>query len=87
MEKPKKIIAIIDNPAFIDRYTVVLEPERSFKDQYECLGLSNDPTSPLGFSQFSSCSLDWLRENEFNKIDWSLVPQHIQKHIIDRLKE
>jgi hypothetical protein len=41
------ILKIYDNPKYFDRYTVYLSDT-------ECLGMSENPLSPLGFCQHST---------------------------------
>ena len=49
-----------------------------------CLGMSNDPISPQGFSQFSSCTEG---RHLGKRIAWSELPELIQNHIIIRMKQ
>jgi len=88
----KKIIAVYDNGGeTMDRYTVVISPEfmeTSKRNHYACLGLSENPTSPLGFSQFSECViLTPLRENNHmgNRIRLKDLSKDLQNHIKERL--
>ena len=48
------------------------------------LGLSDNPDSPCGFSQFSGC-----KEGEHlgKIISFNTLPENVQKHIIKRMKQ
>ena len=49
-----------------------------------CLGMSNDPCSPQGFSQFSSC----VEGRHLGKrTAFSDLPELIRNHIIIRIKQ
>ncbi|SFJ48067.1 hypothetical protein SAMN03159338_1512 [Sphingomonas sp. NFR04] len=83
MPKPSNVRSIWDNGGSTqDRYTVVLDlPVGSL---FECLGLDDQPTRPLGFSQFSICEEGpCLGE----RINWLALPEHLQKHIAARVSE
>lgn len=82
----KKILAVYDNEGkTFDRYTVVLthsyEP-REDKNIYTSLGLSFNPSSPQGFSQFGDCILG---NHLGKKITFSSLPKTIKGHIKGRL--
>lgn len=49
-----------------------------------CLGLSDNPRHPQGFSQFSVCQEG---KHLGKKINFNDLSEHIQKHIISRLTE
>jgi hypothetical protein len=71
------IKAIFDNGGkTFDRYTVIF-------DDGSALGLSHNPDSPLGFSQWSEAIV------ETKKLGMSLtlteLPEHVQRHIKTRL--
>jgi hypothetical protein len=90
--KMKKIIAVYDNCGeTIDRYTVVLSQEympTNRGSHYNCLALSEDPTSPLGFSQFSECVLlTPIKETNHmgKRIRLTDLPKNVQKHVKERL--
>lgn len=68
-----------------DRFTVVLnEPYDHTGKLLECLGLSLNPSSPQGFSQFSGCQ-DGPHLGQ--KIEFSELPENVQKHVKARLSE
>ncbi len=78
-----KITAIYDNGGeTIDRYTIVFN-EQEYSDQLvECLGLSDNPEHPQGFSQFSGCQ-DGPHLGK--QIHFEDLPSNIQQHIHNRL--
>jgi hypothetical protein len=77
------IIAIYDNGGkSIDRYTIVLNDSNNFESLYNSLGLSNDPDSPLGFSQFNTCENG---PHLGKKIAFSDLPKNVQDHAKNRL--
>ena len=63
-----------------DQYSIVLNEQEG--DLYTCLGLSSDPTSPQGFSQFS---MAMPGAHLGDKIDFFQLPENIQAHVIERL--
>jgi hypothetical protein len=76
-----------------DRYSITFEiyNNKSGKwdiwkdgDKIVCLGLSSDPISPQGFSQFSTCQEG---RHLGKRIAWSELPKLIQKHILLRMKQ
>ena len=80
-----RIIAVFDSPEFADRYTVVLDRagwSTSAPNLYPSLGLSGNPDSPQGVSQFSECIPgDHLgREVEFEDL-----PENVREHVRRRL--
>jgi hypothetical protein len=84
-----KIYKIFDNGGkTIDRYTVVFA-EKQFdvstgrRLNIE-LGLSVDPTWPLGFSQWGLCRIDADMGDE---IKFSDLPENVQKHVLERMEE
>lgn len=79
-----EILKIYDNNGeTFDRYTVVVNIKAN-EQMYECLGLSDNPESPQGFSQWSSCMIG----NHLGKeICFDELPKHIQEHIKARLSE
>jgi hypothetical protein len=81
-----KIIACYDNQGeTFDRYTIVLNTWfNNAKTMKDCLALSNNPTHPQGFSQFSGCQMG---KHLGKKIKFSDLPDHIQNHINYRLNE
>lgn len=67
------ILKIYDNEGeTFDRYTVVFDEKHN--GLYECLGLSEHPNSPLGFSQWSDCKLGnhLGKEINFNELSTEL---------------
>ena len=75
-----KIIARYDNGGkTADRYTAVFDLKQG---RYNvCLSMSDSPTSPQGFSQWSEC--DNVRGLMGKSVD--RFPDHIEAHIQDRL--
>ena len=77
------ILKIYDNEGkTVDRYTVVVNEEHN--GLYECLALSEHPTHPQGFSQWSDCMLGSHlgREVKFEELS-----KELQEHIKSRLAE
>jgi hypothetical protein len=74
------IIAIYDNSGkTMDRYTVVFDTYSNEKHtQYDCLGMSNNPDDPQGFSQMFDCILG---KHLGKRIKFSDLPQNIQMHV------
>jgi hypothetical protein len=81
------ILAIYDNGGkTFDRYTVILSQKfmrPSKKSYYVALGLSFNPDSPQGFSQFGEAILG---SHLGKKIPWNQLPERVRKHITRRLK-
>lgn len=66
-----------------DRYTVIPEPlQTEMKDVVLCLGLSDDPTTAVGYSQWGACKIG---KHLGRKIKLENLPEHVQKHIKERL--
>jgi hypothetical protein len=87
-DKPAAVLSVHDNGGTTaDRYTVVLDPKHGFEKErssglYQCIGLSSNPNSPQGFSQFSSC----MRGRHLGRrVKWSALPANIREHIKGRL--
>jgi len=83
---PSEIVAIYDSPDFWDRYTVVYGSpfKKNGEDFYECLGLSENPNHPQGFSQWSECMMgDHLGKS----IEWDELPDNVKDHIRSRFSE
>ena len=77
-----KIIAVYDNGGkTFDRYTVYFSHEHS-RGMKECLGLSDNPNHPQGFSQFCGGRLG--RHNG-KKIPFGTLPQTTQNHVQMRI--
>ncbi|MHA2181870.1 MAG: hypothetical protein ACXAAH_10640, partial [Promethearchaeota archaeon] len=66
------------------RYTIVLNDSDTIENLYSSLGLSDNPDSPLGFSQFSSCE-DGPHLGK--KISFSDLPKKVQDHAKTRLSQ
>lgn len=87
-----RILAIYDNPKFVDRYTIVTD--ETYKDQNgktlnEMLGVGADPR---GFSQWSSgtrpCTINGLLSDRChlgNRIRFEDLSETVQKHIAERI--
>ena len=73
----KQIKAITDNPGYFDRYTVYLKGGGY-------IGLSHNPDSPQGFSQYGEGAAEPYPGKE---ITFQELPEKVQDHIIKRLKE
>jgi len=80
-----KIIAVYDNGGkTVDRFTVYFNEDYNRQGTMkECLAMSEYPTHPMGFSQFSGGQLG--RHNG-KRIKFSDLPQHIQDHVNSRIK-
>lgn len=80
--KPKLISAVYDNGGeTFDRYTVVLRIDEG-RGLKGCIGLSHNPNSPQGFSQYTTCQAG---SHLGKKIGWSRLPPEIRAHIKRRL--
>lgn len=81
-----KIIACYDNGGkTFDRYTIVFDSKHDVQGLFnECLGLSNDPSSPQGFSQFSGCQMG---RHLGKKLRFEQLPEHVQKHVLARIAD
>jgi hypothetical protein len=77
--RPKNIHSIWDaGESVFDRLTVVLTTGDS-------LGLSLNPDSPQGFSQY--CGKVEPGAHLGRKVSWYSLPDRLQKHIANRIKE
>lgn len=77
-----KIIACYDNGGkTFDRYTIVFDSYLD-DDMYECLGLSSEPNSPQGFSQFDTCQMG---EHLGRELNFEELPENVQKHVLGRI--
>lgn len=75
------IKSVYDNEGkTFDRYTIVFETMETNIFNLS-LGLSHNPDSPQGFSQFSRCQ-DGIHLGK--KISFNSLPENIQNHIIER---
>jgi len=71
-----KILAIYDNPKYIDRYTVYIDCKET-EGNYTCLSMAND------LNTFCQHSLGRLGRHNGKKISYNSLPQSHQ----DLLKE
>lgn len=81
-----QILEVRDNGGeSFDRFTIVLkEKEQCANDVLNTmLGMSINPTDPLGFSQ---CSNGHPGDHLGKLIDFFELPENVQKHVIDRLR-
>lgn len=87
-EAPEYILDVFDNKGkTADRYTVLfggsmLDPWLLKDREVHYLGLSSNPTSPLGVSMFGECDAAW-RPSHW-RIRWLDLPEHIRNHVIRR---
>lgn len=81
MVQPTCITHIYDQPDMLDRYTLYLDWQAT-PPYAACLCLSDNPTRPNGFSQFST---GMVGKHNGKKILWSELPDNVQRHAIDRL--
>jgi len=84
-------VRILDNRGeTVDRYTVILLDTLN-NGFYDCLGLSDNPTEPLGFSQFSTCSEDWANDAVEGGLDFEMslsdLTPELQQHIKSRIAD
>ncbi|MFZ3014378.1 MAG: hypothetical protein WA045_11800 [Nitrospira sp.] len=84
---PEYVLDVFDHPKFADRYTVLfggsmLDPQLTKDRKVYCLGLSDDPTSPNGFSMWGECPASWRPSHR--RIRWLDLPQHIRDHVVAR---
>ncbi len=94
MDRPdyNKLTAVHDNGGkTVDRYTVVTPFNEEFDGEVwyvSMLGLSDRPTHPQGFSQWTNGQYHYGKDNSHlgKEIDWYDLPEHIQEHIIMRLE-
>ncbi|MDP8268223.1 MAG: hypothetical protein P9L97_05790 [Candidatus Tenebribacter davisii] len=89
-----KILGVFDNDGeSFDRYTVVFDDVSvsavSGRRFHDALGLSDDPNSPQGFSQFRTCSFNPNGSNHHlgTKIGIDDLPEIVREHIYMRLGE
>lgn len=77
------VLKVYDNEGkTIDRYTVVTDEKHN--GLYDCLGLSEHPEEPLGFSQWGDCVIG----NHLGKeIKFEKLPFEVQEHIKCRLEQ
>ncbi len=76
--------AIYDNGGkTMDRYTVILSEGDAIPPHIPCLGLSDNPDSPQGFSQYGECLEG---EHLGKKISFAELPENVQEHLKRRLE-
>ena len=80
MKRPKNIRIYDNGGATFDRYTVIYmdEPENR-PGTYNCLGMSADPFSPLGFRQHSSAMPG---RHLGRRIRWEELPEDCRKAVV-----
>ena len=86
-------LVIFDNPKFIDRYTVITGPASSLEKSLaacenlcNCLGLSINPDSPQGFSQWGTCNFDHMDKTQ-EQVRFLGLPDNVQRHLAQRLED
>ena len=81
-----KIKAVYDNGGkTFDRYTIYIdqvEATHNGHKMYACLGLSGNPTSPQGFSQWS---YGMLGVHNGKKITLADLPKNVREHAMRRI--
>lgn len=73
----------------IDRYTVLFGGDfwgEHMGRTVQYLGMSSNPTSPFGFSQWGECQC-FDRSAFGRKVRWNDLPENIQQHVIFRATE
>lgn len=74
-----KIKSIWDNlRESLDRYTIIFDDREG-----TYLGLSSDPSSMYGYSQFGHGMMEGEHLGE--PIEWEELPSNVQKHIEERM--
>ncbi len=90
--KPGCILSVWDSgEKFADRYSVVFKGYQQIPaphshklvDMREILGLSDNPTHPQGFSQFSN---GFEGPHLGSKISWMQLPSQVREHIFERIQ-
>lgn len=89
-DAPEYILDCFDNKHTLDRYTVLfggslLVDDLLAKRKVFYLGMSDNPTSPQGFSMWGECDAAWRPSH--NRVRWLDLPEHIRKHVIARATE
>lgn len=81
---PGIVLCVRDNGGrTIDRYSVVLRTGTT-PGMLDCLGLSSDPASPQGFSQWGDCKDG---DHMGRTIPWTDLPENVRRHALERLRE
>jgi len=78
-----KILAVYDKPECADRYTIILDDTQRGKF-HTCLSVDDRPSHPQGFSQFGECI--W-GDHLGKQIEFSDLPEEVQKHVMWRIEE
>lgn len=85
---PEYVLDCFDNKdRTFDRYTVLfggsLFDDDLLKERKVFhLGMSDNPTSPQGFSMWGECDAAWRPSRD--RVRWLDLPEHIRKHVIAR---
>lgn len=78
----EKVIAVYDHKDVVDRFTIVTSNKQGI--YYDCLCLSSNPDSPLGFSQWDGCIIG---DHLGRKMGLTDLPTNVRNHAIRRLKD
>lgn len=73
---------------FFDRYQVVLPNNKRYHQGQTLhlgLGLSHNPDSPQGFSQWGECNPKYMAERN-TRISFMDLPANVQQHAVERLE-
>lgn len=93
---PEYVVDVLDNRGkTLDRYTVIFGGSLLIDEGPDSLclylGISNDPCSPLGFSQWGELTLSdqaaFRYRSGRDRIRWLDLPDHIRSHITARATE
>jgi hypothetical protein len=83
--KPEHVREIYDNGGeTCDRYTVLTTWPENPTGCYMALGLSDNPTHPQGFSQWTAAMPG---RHLGKRVPWAEVPEHIRVHVVARMAE
>ena len=84
IDAPEDVIAVYDNNGkTLDRYSVLLNQWYTDRSQLvECLALSDNPTHPMGFSQFTNAARG---PHLGRKVTWASLPADVRRHAQVRL--
>lgn len=87
MDKPTTVISVHrSDPKWADRYTIVTNiPDGNGNAAVMTLNLSDDCDMPNGFSQWGNLSPS--EEITAPVIQWEELPEHVQRHAAERIKE
>lgn len=87
---PEYVLDCFDNKGkTYDRYTVLfggtlIDEEYAKFKVVSFLGMSNDPSHPLGFSQWGEVDSTWRPSRD--RVRWLDLPENVRKHIIARVE-